>query len=200
MTRSNTHIPLTDKVVIIPMLVLFALLGSLPFMYLVAMSVKTPVDAFAMPPPILFQPTFASYSQLLHDGEFAEYLWNSVLVTGAVVVISTVIGALGGYALARYRGIGSFALLTIALVLYSLPRTAILLFSRTLTRWISIGTRTVTWRSGRASTDAPGRTWPAWSYGWHYRFGSIGIQSFRSMIQSPLPGLVVRCAVRETSP
>jgi multiple sugar transport system permease protein len=41
--------------------------------------------------------------------------------------LSTIVGCLAGYGLARYSGISSFALLTIALVLYSLPRVAVLL-------------------------------------------------------------------------
>ncbi len=126
MKNLNARAALTDKVVIVPLLLLFALIGSLPFIYLVAISIKTPVDAFAMPPSLLFQPTFASYLQLLHDGQFGQYLWNSVVVTGAVVLISTIIGALGGYGLARYGGLSSFTLLTVVLVLYSLPRSAVL--------------------------------------------------------------------------
>ena len=116
-----------DIAVIYPVLALFALVGTVPFLWALATSLKTPVDAFAMPPVLLFRPTFTPYLQLLHDGQFGDYLMNSLIVTAAVVLLSTIVGCLGGYALARYGGIGSLALLTLALVLYSLPRVAVLL-------------------------------------------------------------------------
>jgi multiple sugar transport system permease protein len=116
-----------DVALIYPALVLFALIGTVPFLWALATSVKAPVDAFAMPPVLFFRPSFAAYSQLLQDGQFADYLLNSVIVTAGVVVLSTIVGCLAGYGLARYTGISSFALLTIALVLYALPRVSVLL-------------------------------------------------------------------------
>jgi multiple sugar transport system permease protein len=116
-----------DIAVIYPALALFALIGTVPFLWALATSLKAPVDAFAMPPVLLFRPTFAPYLQLFQDGHFADYLLNSLIVTAGVVALSTIVGCLAGYGLARYSGIGSFALLTIALVLYSLPRVAVLL-------------------------------------------------------------------------
>jgi ABC-type glycerol-3-phosphate transport system permease component len=116
-----------DLALIYPALVLFALIGMAPFLWAVATSVKTPVDAFAMPPVLIFHPSFDAYSQLLQDGQFADYLLNSVIVTAGVVILSTVVGCLAGYGLARYTGLSSFALLTIALVLYALPRVSVLL-------------------------------------------------------------------------
>ena len=116
-----------DIALIYPALMLFALVGTVPFLWAIATSLKAPVDAFAMPPVLFFRPTFAPYWQLFQDGQFADYLLNSLIVTAAVVVLSTIVGCLAGYGLARYSGISSFALLTIALVLYSLPRVAVLL-------------------------------------------------------------------------
>ena len=116
-----------DLALIYPALVLFALIGMAPFLWAVATSVKTPVDAFAMPPVLIFHPSFDAYSQLLQDGQFADYLLNSVIVTAGVVILSTVVGCRAGYGLARYTGLSSFALLTIALVLYALPRVSVLL-------------------------------------------------------------------------
>jgi multiple sugar transport system permease protein len=116
-----------DFTLVYPALALFALIGTVPFLWALATSLKAPVDAFAMPPVWLFRPTFAPYLQLFQDGQFADYLLNSLIVTAAVVVLSTIVGCLAGYGLARYGGISSLALLTIALVLYSLPRVAVLL-------------------------------------------------------------------------
>lgn len=116
-----------DWTVIYPGLLLFAFVGTVPFLWAILTSVKTPVDAFAMPPVLLFHPTFVPYRQLLQDGLLGDYLLNSLIVTTGVVVLSTVIGCLAGYALARYSSIGSGTLLLIALVLYSIPRFSVLL-------------------------------------------------------------------------
>lgn len=116
-----------DRALVYPALVVFALLGTLPFLWAVGTSIKAPVDAFAMPPVLLFHPTFTPYLQLFQDGQFIDYLLNSVVVTAGVVILSTVIGCLAGYGLARYSGISSRMILTVALVLYALPRIAVLL-------------------------------------------------------------------------
>jgi len=118
---------LINLTLIFPTLLMFALVGTLPFLWALATSFKSPVDAFSMPPVLFFKPTIAPYLQLLQDGQFADYLLNSVIVTAGVVVISTVIGCFAGYGLARYSGLSSFALLTVALILYALPRVAVLL-------------------------------------------------------------------------
>lgn len=124
--RRDHRLPI-DLALIYPALVLFALIGMVPFLWALATSVKAPVDAFAMPPVLLFRPTFDAYFQLVQDGQFADYLLNSVIVTAGVVVLSTIAGCLAGYGVARYSGISSFALLLIALVLYALPRVSVLL-------------------------------------------------------------------------
>jgi multiple sugar transport system permease protein len=116
-----------NALLIYPPLILFALIGAGPFLWALATSVKTPVDAFAMPPVFFFRPTFDAYAQLLQDGQFADYLVNSLIVTAGVVVLSTIVGCLAGYGLARYTGISSSVLLVVALVLYALPRVSVLL-------------------------------------------------------------------------
>jgi len=119
--------PAIDLTLIYSALVLFALIGTVPFLWALATSVKTPVDAFSMPPVLLFRPTFAAYFQLIQDGQFGDYFLNSVIVTAGVVLLSTIVGCLAGYGLARYTGISSSVLLAAALVLYALPRVSVLL-------------------------------------------------------------------------
>ena len=128
MAGSNrSRVSITDLTVVYPTLLAFALIGVFPFIWAFLTSIKLPADAFAMPPVMIFKPTFSSYSRLFQDAHFGEYFWNSLVVSFGVVVISTVVGCLAGYALARYSGWSSFFLLTCALILYAVPRTAILL-------------------------------------------------------------------------
>lgn len=116
-----------DRYLVALTLLLAALFGLAPFLWALLASIKRPVDAFAMPPVWLFRPTLAAYQQLIADPQFTAYLLNTMVVTLCVVVISTVVGCLGGYGLARYGGIASPVLLASALVFYAVPRTAIVL-------------------------------------------------------------------------
>jgi multiple sugar transport system permease protein len=108
-------------------LVLFAVYSSFPFIWTFLTSIKQPVDAFALPPVWLFDPTLAHYAELWFERGFASYLWNTAIVTAGTVVISISIGAVAGYALARYPGPLGFWLLMLALVFRALPRMAVLL-------------------------------------------------------------------------
>lgn len=109
------------------LLITAALFSVLPFFWAVLLSLKLPVDALSMPPTLLFNPQTSAYHMLFADPQFRIGLTNSLVVTSIVVVASTIIGALAGYALARYRQPASFMLLTASLILYALPRTAFLL-------------------------------------------------------------------------
>ena len=54
--------------------------------------------------------------------KFYGYLINSVIITLATLAVSITIGCLGGYALARYKGIISIIILVVALGFRALPR------------------------------------------------------------------------------
>lgn len=108
-------------------LLLFAAYSAFPFVWTLLTSIKQPVDAFALPPVWVFTPTFAHYGELWLERGFGSYFINTAIVTAGTVVISISIGAVAGYALARYRGSLGFWLLIIALVFRALPRMAVLL-------------------------------------------------------------------------
>ncbi len=110
----------------------------LPFLWAVLLSLKLPVDALAMPPALVFTPRFSAYRTLFADPQFGIGLTNSLIVTAMVIVASTVVGALAGYALARHRRPASFIVLTAALILYALPRTAFLLPYHQLGQWTGL--------------------------------------------------------------
>jgi multiple sugar transport system permease protein len=108
-------------------LLFFAAYSAFPFFWTLLTSLKQPVDAFALPPVWVFEPTFAHYAELWLDRGFGTYFVNTAIVTAGTVVISISIGAVAGYALARYRGAIGFWLLILALVFRALPRMAVLL-------------------------------------------------------------------------
>ena len=74
-----------------------------PYLWLVLTSFKNRVDAFAIPPKLVFGPTLDSYRTIFGDGGYGHYLRNSLIVATATTIISLVLGVPTAYALTRYR-------------------------------------------------------------------------------------------------
>lgn len=119
-------------------LAVFAVWSAFPFAWTLLTSIKQPVDAFALPPVWVFDPTLAHYAELWLQRGFGGYFLNTAIVTAGTVLISISIGAVAGYALARYPGQLGFWLLILALIFRALPRTAILLPFYQLSRTFGI--------------------------------------------------------------
>jgi ABC-type glycerol-3-phosphate transport system permease component len=97
-------------------------LAAFPFAWMVMLSLRSPVDAFAQP-PLLFAPvTFEHFRQVWVDDGFWRNAINSAVITIGVVMVSLTIGSLAGYALARYRGAFGFWLLILALIFRAMPQ------------------------------------------------------------------------------
>ena len=119
-------------------LLLFTLL---PVLWLLQMSFKTGVDAFRMPPLLLFTPTFENYLGLLQE-RFPKFFMNSVVVSLTTTVLSMLLGVPAAYAMARARFRGSEGLrlwilftrmvppIAVALPFFLMFRTAGLLDTR----------------------------------------------------------------------
>jgi len=73
-----------------------------PFLWLLQMSFKTGVEAFQMPPSLLFTPTLNNYRDLLAT-RFPDFFLNSIVVSTTSTVLSIIIGVPGAYALSRAR-------------------------------------------------------------------------------------------------
>jgi multiple sugar transport system permease protein len=73
-----------------------------PVVWLVTMSLKTELDALAMPPRLLFRPTLENYVQLL-DAKFLGPLGNSVIVAVVTTLASLGLGVPAAYALSRVK-------------------------------------------------------------------------------------------------
>ncbi|HEY0421672.1 MAG TPA: carbohydrate ABC transporter permease, partial [Acetobacteraceae bacterium] len=98
-----------------------------PFVWTLLTSLKQPVDAFAIPPVWVFEPSFAHYADLWWERGFTTYFVNSAIVTAGTVAVSLSVGCIAGYALSRYSGTLAFMVLVTALAFRALPRMAILL-------------------------------------------------------------------------
>ena len=96
-----------------------------PFIWMLLISFRSSVDAFATPPELIAPMSLDNFRQVWADG-FWRYAINTGIVTAATVAVSMVIGCLAGYALARYRGRFGFWLLIAALVFRAMPHVVLL--------------------------------------------------------------------------
>src|SRR4051794_17652877 len=92
-----------------------------PFYYAIVTSLKSGTELFRTdlwPTTI----SLANYRNVLTEGTFVRNLLNSLLVSGAVVAISLLLGVTAAYALARIRFRGRSALLFTILSVSMFPQ------------------------------------------------------------------------------
>ncbi|HLI27433.1 MAG TPA: carbohydrate ABC transporter permease [Chloroflexota bacterium] len=126
-------------------LVLYVLVGGLlggllfPFYWAVRSSL-TPNSALFTTPLEYWPsaPTLEHYQRVLRDGQFLRALLNSALVAGAVTVLSLAIGALGAYALGRFRFRGRLPVLYLVLSMTMFPQIAVLGALYTMITWLGL--------------------------------------------------------------
>lgn len=91
-------------------LLLFAALAAFtavmltPVVWALMTSIKQPIDAFAIPPKIVFEPTLEFHRQVWFEKGFGRFLLNSAIIAVSTVAISVSIGTMAAYALSRMRG------------------------------------------------------------------------------------------------
>jgi len=85
------------------LLVLVTAMFLLPIFYVVTSSLKSPLDALAIPPRWLFKPTTEAYVALFGKTDFPLYFKNSTIIATATVLFSLAAGIPFAYGLARYR-------------------------------------------------------------------------------------------------
>jgi len=83
-------------------------------------SIKTPMDSIAIPPLLIFKPTFDAYIGLFtsqtYGVDFPRFTLNSLRAAGTTTVITMIVSLMAGYSLARmsFRGKGIAGLLILA--------------------------------------------------------------------------------------
>src|SRR5271157_2207066 len=88
------------RATLLVLVVVTVLLTIFPFLWLLQMSLKTGIEAFLMPPKLLFIPTLQNYLDLL-EGKFMRSFWNSSVVGVSTTLISLLLGVPAAYALSR---------------------------------------------------------------------------------------------------
>jgi len=98
-----------------------ALLTALPFIWMLASSVKPLQEAYTYPPKILpSRVTFASYIALFRDLEFGRYLVNTIIVV-LISFVGMFLMAMAGYAFAKFRFRGRRTLFVLVLATMMIP-------------------------------------------------------------------------------
>jgi multiple sugar transport system permease protein len=96
-TRAVAAVPVVVIGVLIIVVALF------PVYWMMAASVKTDNQIFAIPPVWVFQPTFEHYRHVLADLGMASALLHSLGVGLATTALAIVLGVPAGYAIGRFR-------------------------------------------------------------------------------------------------
>lgn len=76
---------------------------ALPLIWFFLTSLKSRVDAFSIPPKLIFTPTMSNFQNVLEDGSFMHYYFNSLFIGTATTALSLLFGLPAAYALARYK-------------------------------------------------------------------------------------------------
>jgi sorbitol/mannitol transport system permease protein len=77
---------------------LLVFLLAFPVLWMIITGFKTEIDAIAIPPTVLFQPTLAQF-QLAFDGGFVAYFFNSAVASLVSTAIAMVLGIPAAYAM-----------------------------------------------------------------------------------------------------
>ncbi|MBZ9958809.1 MULTISPECIES: carbohydrate ABC transporter permease [unclassified Mesorhizobium] len=101
------------------------LVAVFPFYYAIVTSLKSGTELFQAD---LWPKTFSlgNYRNVLTEGAFVRNLINSLVVSGAVVALSLLLGVTAAYALARVRFRGRSALMLTILSVSMFPQVAVL--------------------------------------------------------------------------
>jgi multiple sugar transport system permease protein len=84
--------------------VLVILFFLFPIFYMFITSIKSPLDAYAIPPKLLnFIPTTTNWINIFTQKPIFHYMYNSIVVAFGTTLVSMVFGSLAAYSLARFQ-------------------------------------------------------------------------------------------------
>lgn len=91
------------RVLVLASLSIFTFVNLVPIVWALLTSLKQPVDAFAVPPKLVFTPTLAFHYQVWIEKGFWRFFLNSAAISICTVLISVPIGTMAAYALSRIQ-------------------------------------------------------------------------------------------------
>ncbi|MFV0334827.1 MAG: carbohydrate ABC transporter permease [Tropicimonas sp.] len=107
--------------------ILIAAFVLLPFFWMLSVSLKPAAEPFAIPARLWPDaPTFENYITAFRP-EFRTYFLNSIIVSGATVIITTTLGLLAAYSFTRARLVLITALMSLVVLAQMFPHSAIII-------------------------------------------------------------------------
>ncbi|WP_306142858.1 carbohydrate ABC transporter permease [Roseibium sp. MMSF_3412] len=117
----------TTRWILIGFQLLLALFVLLPFFWMVSVSLKPATEPFAIPARLWPQaPTLENYVTAFRP-EFRTYFMNSLIVSGASVLITVSLGLLAAYSFTRGRLLVITALMGLVVLAQMFPHSAIII-------------------------------------------------------------------------
>ena len=126
--RRRTHRRRLSFGLVVRYLVLFGTiwLTIFPLIWLVLTSLRSSADIFAVPVRVFPESvTFSQYVSVFSQYGLNDYLWNTVVVSAATVVLVTLFGVPCAYAMSRFRLPGAKIVLSILLIMRMIPVVAL---------------------------------------------------------------------------
>ena len=100
---------------------IWALVIVFPILWALVLSLKTRVDALAMPPNWIFRPTLQNYSEALIEGKHWKTLLNSLIIASGSSALALTLGVPAAYVFSRFRFKGSSSLFFVLLTTRMAP-------------------------------------------------------------------------------
>lgn len=116
-----------NKIAIYIAVFILALLFVCPIVWVIATSLKRPVDAASLPPTWIFKPQWNNYVEAWNNRGFSRAFFNTIFIGFGTVLVSTLAGVPMGYSLARSPIRGKQPIGVSILVLRLLPEMIFLL-------------------------------------------------------------------------
>ncbi|MEW5320808.1 carbohydrate ABC transporter permease [Geobacillus thermoleovorans] len=111
-------------------IILFGLLFISPLLWMVIASLKPEKQIFrdmGLKSFILTHPTLENYIQVFERIPYFQYLFNSFLTVGCIVLLGLIVNSLCGYALVKLKFPGSDIILMVIIALYIVPFESVIL-------------------------------------------------------------------------
>lgn len=120
--RKNKDMVLIFAGIVIVIILLF------PFYWMFVTSIKPSAEIITKPPLLIpRRPTLASYSIAFTEGSMGRYLQNSLIIASSATMITTILGVLAAYGLARFRIKGVTFFISVFLISQLLPDVSLVL-------------------------------------------------------------------------
>lgn len=118
--RMLTSVLLYAVLTVLLLVLLFPVMAAIS----IAFKPQTELLVFSIN-PLPHEPTIKNFAAVFATGNFAGYLFNSVLISLTVTLLSIIFATFGGYSLARFRYPGRRTLARLILFVYMFPASVL---------------------------------------------------------------------------